>query len=106
MTRRELFAMAAAAPLSRGLLLAAEARKQIKITGLETDLLRIPAAPYSDAIHDFGGEGGVGSLLIVHRPPASARGVWRHQIGRGSARHGAGSARAGRSLACPAVRTR
>ena len=58
MTRRELFAMATALPLSRGLLLAAEARKQIKITGLETDLLRIPAAPYSDAIHDFGGDGG------------------------------------------------
>src|SRR5215471_10314762 len=58
MTRRGLFAMAAAAPLSRGLLLAADARKQIKITGLETDLLRIPAAPYSDAIHDFGGDGG------------------------------------------------
>jgi L-alanine-DL-glutamate epimerase-like enolase superfamily enzyme len=58
MTRRELFAMMAAAPLSRGLALAAEARKQIKITGLETDLLRVPAAPYSDAIHDFGGDGG------------------------------------------------
>jgi L-alanine-DL-glutamate epimerase-like enolase superfamily enzyme len=58
MTRRELFAITAAAPLSRGLALAAEARKQIKITGLETDLLRVPAAPYSDAIHDFGGDGG------------------------------------------------
>src|ERR1035441_212971 len=44
--------MAAAAPLSgglsRGLAMAAEAKKQIKITGLETDLLRVPAAPYSD----------------------------------------------------------
>ena len=58
MTRRKLFAMAAAAPLGRGLAMAADARKQIKITGLETDLLRIPAAPYSDAIHDFGGDGG------------------------------------------------
>src|SRR5215468_2465759 len=58
MTRREIFAMMAAAPLHRGLALAAEARKQIKITGLETDLLRVPAAPYSDAIHDFGGDGG------------------------------------------------
>ena len=44
MTRRDLLAIAAAAPLSRGLSLAAEARKQIKITGLETDLLRIAAA--------------------------------------------------------------
>ena len=54
--------MAAATPLSgtlsRGLGMAAEAKKQIKITGLETDLLRVPAAPYSDAIHDFGGDGG------------------------------------------------
>lgn len=30
----------------------------MKITGVETDLLRVPAAPYSDAIHDFGGDGG------------------------------------------------
>src|ERR1035437_8962782 len=62
LTRRNLLTMAAAAPLSgglsRGLAMAAEAKKQIKITGLETDLLRVPAAPYSDAIHDFGGDGG------------------------------------------------
>jgi len=62
LNRRNLLTMAAAAPvsasLSRGLAIAAEARKQIKITGLETDLLRVPAAPYSDAIHDFGGDGG------------------------------------------------
>ena len=50
--------LAAAAPLNRGLAFAAEARKQYKITGFETDLLRVPAAPYSDAIHDFGGDGG------------------------------------------------
>src|SRR6059058_4889634 len=62
LTRRNLLTTAAAAPLSvglsRGLAIAAEAKKQIKITGLETDLLRVPAAPYSDAIHDFGGDGG------------------------------------------------
>src|SRR5215472_2506571 len=58
MTRRALFALSAAAPLGRGLAAAAEAKRQIKITGLETDLLRVPAAPYSDAIHDFGGDGG------------------------------------------------
>jgi L-alanine-DL-glutamate epimerase-like enolase superfamily enzyme len=55
--------MSAAAPLSgglsRGLAMAAEARKQIKITGLETDLLRMPPAQFTgDAIHDFGSEGG------------------------------------------------
>src|SRR6516164_5941960 len=62
LTRRSLVAATAAAPLSgvftRCLAMAAEARKQIKITGLETDLLRVPAEPYSDAIHDFGGDGG------------------------------------------------
>src|SRR6202035_3145210 len=62
LTRRNLLTMGAAAPLSGtlsgALATAAEAKKQIKITGLETDLLRVPAAPYSDAIHDFGGDGG------------------------------------------------
>src|ERR1700733_15858069 len=62
LTRRNLLTAAAAAPvsvsLSRGLAIAAETRKQIKITGIETDLLRVPAEPYSDAIHDFGGDGG------------------------------------------------
>lgn len=59
MTRRKLLTLAGAAPLSRGLAMAAEARKQIKITGLETDLLRMPAAQYTgDAIHDFGSDGG------------------------------------------------
>ncbi|HEX4809859.1 MAG TPA: mandelate racemase/muconate lactonizing enzyme family protein, partial [Bryobacteraceae bacterium] len=62
LNRRNLLALAAAAPvsasMSRAFAFAAEAKKQIKITGLETDLLRVPAEPYSDAIHDFGGDGG------------------------------------------------
>ena len=62
LNRRNLLKVAAAVPLTtglgRGLAVAAEARKQIKITGLETDLLRIPAAPSADAIHNFGGDGG------------------------------------------------
>ncbi|MGP8243090.1 MAG: mandelate racemase/muconate lactonizing enzyme family protein, partial [Bryobacteraceae bacterium] len=62
LTRRNLLAMTAAGPLtgglSRGLAVAAEAKKQIKITGFETDLLRVPAEPYADAIHDFGEDGG------------------------------------------------
>jgi L-alanine-DL-glutamate epimerase-like enolase superfamily enzyme len=58
LSRRGMLAAGAAAPLRLGLARAAEARKQFKITGLETDLLRVPAAPYSDAIHDFGGDGG------------------------------------------------
>ena len=61
MTRRTLLAVASAAPFSRGLAKAAEAKKQIKITGIETDLLRLPPSPFEgDAIHDFGSaEGGV-----------------------------------------------
>jgi len=61
MTRRTLLALASAAPLSGGLARAAEAKKQIKITGIETDLLRLPPAQFTgDAIHDFGAaEGGV-----------------------------------------------
>lgn len=48
-----------AAGLGGGLAVAAEARKQIKITGLQTDLLRMPATEFTgDAIHDFGSEGG------------------------------------------------
>jgi L-alanine-DL-glutamate epimerase-like enolase superfamily enzyme len=62
LNRRNLLTMAAAAPVSASIsgafAFAAEAKKQIKITGIETDLLRVPAEPYSDAIHDFGGDGG------------------------------------------------
>jgi L-alanine-DL-glutamate epimerase-like enolase superfamily enzyme len=61
MTRRNLLAMSGTAGLTRGLAVAAEAKKQIKITGIETDLLRLPPTPYEgDAIHDFGeARGGV-----------------------------------------------
>src|SRR6478672_386291 len=65
MTRRTLLALASAAPLSRGFAKAAEAKKQIKITGIETDLLRLPPAPFTgDAIHDFGAAAG-GVVLRV-----------------------------------------
>src|SRR5713226_8379568 len=40
-------------------------RKQIKITGLETDLLRFPPGrPYADAIHNFGPDRGGVALRI------------------------------------------
>jgi hypothetical protein len=59
MTRRTLLALAAAAPLSHGLVKSAEAKKQIKIIGLETDLLRLPPAAFTgDAIHDVGSAAG------------------------------------------------
>jgi L-alanine-DL-glutamate epimerase-like enolase superfamily enzyme len=66
MNRRNLLSLAAAAPLSRGLALASEAKKQIKITGIETDLLRLPPAQFTgDAIHDFGGAAGGVVLRIL-----------------------------------------
>lgn len=63
LTRRNLLTMGAAtqlaAGLGGGLAVASEARKQIKITGLQTDLLRMPPTAFTgDAIHDFGSEGG------------------------------------------------
>jgi len=54
-----MLALAGAAPLARGLAVAAEAKKQIKITGLETYLLRLPPSQFQgDAIHDFGAAAG------------------------------------------------
>ncbi len=47
MQRRHFLGTAAAAPFTTALARAAEARKQIKITGLETDLLRLPPSPTS-----------------------------------------------------------
>ncbi len=59
MNRRTFLTASAAAPWSAGLLKAAEAKKQIKITGMETDLLRLPASQFTgDAIHDFGAAAG------------------------------------------------
>ncbi len=65
LTRRTLCSLAAAVPLSRAFGKAEEAKKQIKITGIETDLLRLPQAEFTgDAIHDFGSTSG-GVVLRV-----------------------------------------
>src|SRR5258708_38020702 len=65
LNRRTLLQITGAATLTRGLATAAEASKQIKITGIETDLLRLPPAQFTgDAIHDFGGSAG-GVVLRV-----------------------------------------
>lgn len=65
MTRRDLLALAGTTPLSYGFARAAEAKKQIKITGIETDLLRLPPVEFTgDAIHDFGSTPG-GVVLRV-----------------------------------------
>ncbi|MEO8126999.1 MAG: mandelate racemase/muconate lactonizing enzyme family protein [Bryobacteraceae bacterium] len=63
MTRRNLLAVggatASSALLSPGLAKAADAKKQLKITGIETDVLRMPPSAFTgDAIHDFGGASG------------------------------------------------
>ena len=67
MNRRDFFQTGAAAALPLAPLTAAEGmRKQLKITGLETDVLRFPGRTvYSDAIHDFGAEGGGVVLRIL-----------------------------------------
>jgi len=78
LTRRNLLTMSAAAPLagglSRGLAMAAGTGKQIRITGLETDLLRVPAEPYADAIHDFGGDAGGGGVVLRLKTDAGITG--------------------------------
>ncbi len=54
--RRSFLALASAAAAIPAL---ADLKSQLKITGLETELLRFPARkPYYDAIHEFGTEGG------------------------------------------------
>ncbi len=64
-TRRTLLTAAGAAPFAGALARVAEAKKQIRISGIETDLLRLPAAAYTgDAIHDFGAASG-GVVLRV-----------------------------------------
>jgi L-alanine-DL-glutamate epimerase-like enolase superfamily enzyme len=65
MTRRTLLSLATAAPLGRALAKAAEVRKELKITGIQTDLLRLPPSEFTgDAIHDFGSASG-GVVLRV-----------------------------------------
>jgi L-alanine-DL-glutamate epimerase-like enolase superfamily enzyme len=65
MRRRDFFGLAAAATISPALAFAADMKKQIKITGIETDLLRFPPGKITyDAIHTFGTEGGGIALRI------------------------------------------
>jgi L-alanine-DL-glutamate epimerase-like enolase superfamily enzyme len=66
MTRRTLLAFASSATVSRGLAQAAEAKKQMKITSIQTDLLRLPPAEFTaDAIHEFGSAAGGVVLRVV-----------------------------------------
>jgi len=72
--RRHLLQSAAALPLaSAGLAAAATQQKQIKITGLETDLLkRPPGTPTYDAIHKLGVDSG--SVVLRLRTDAGITG--------------------------------
>jgi L-alanine-DL-glutamate epimerase-like enolase superfamily enzyme len=59
MQRRSFLQLSAAAGAVPALAATEPLRKQIKITGLETDVLRMPPGrKYFDAIHEFGVEGG------------------------------------------------
>jgi L-alanine-DL-glutamate epimerase-like enolase superfamily enzyme len=65
MNRRQLLRSAAVLPAAAVSTVAAEQRKLIKITGIETDVLkRPPGTPYYDAIHGFGTESGSVVLRI------------------------------------------
>jgi L-alanine-DL-glutamate epimerase-like enolase superfamily enzyme len=74
MNRRQLLFSAAALPaMGTGLSAAAAQQKELKITGLETDLLKRPAGePFYDAIHAFGG--GSGSVVLRIRTDAGITG--------------------------------
>jgi L-alanine-DL-glutamate epimerase-like enolase superfamily enzyme len=66
-TRRTLLSLAtAASPLGGGLAKAAEVKKQLKIIGIQTDLLRLPPTEFTgDAIHDFGSASGGVALRVL-----------------------------------------
>jgi L-alanine-DL-glutamate epimerase-like enolase superfamily enzyme len=77
MNRRQLLYSAAALPaLAAASSAAAAQQKQMRITGIETDLLRQPpGTPYYDAIHTFGTDGG--SVVLRIRTDAGITG-WAH----------------------------
>jgi L-alanine-DL-glutamate epimerase-like enolase superfamily enzyme len=73
MKRRDWLAAAAALPAAGGLARAAEQRKSLKITGLETDVLRRPpGTPIYDAIHKLGVDNG--SVVLRLRTDAGITG--------------------------------
>ncbi len=73
MNRREVLRAAAGLPAAAALSAASVQQKQIKITGIETDVLkRPPGVPYYDAIHTFGTESG--SVVLRIRTDAGITG--------------------------------
>jgi L-alanine-DL-glutamate epimerase-like enolase superfamily enzyme len=81
MNRRQLLRSAAALPLGPGALRAASAQqKQLKITGLETEVRKSnPGTAYYDAIHQFGTDGG--SVVVRLRTDAGITGVASSSFG-------------------------
>ena len=77
MNRRQLLYSAAALPAMAASSAAATQQKQMRITGIETDLLRQPpGTPYYDAIHTFGID--AGSVVLRIRTDAGITG-WAHK---------------------------
>jgi L-alanine-DL-glutamate epimerase-like enolase superfamily enzyme len=65
MNRRTFLGLAGATAIAQPLALASEAKKTMKITGMETDVLRFPPGQiYYDAIHEFGAQGGAVVLRL------------------------------------------
>src|ERR1700733_7544274 len=65
MNRRTFLGLAGATAVAQPFALASEAKKTMKITGMETDVLRFPPGRiYYDAIHEFGAEGGAVVLRL------------------------------------------
>jgi L-alanine-DL-glutamate epimerase-like enolase superfamily enzyme len=65
MDRRTFFQLGAASAVTPALRLTGEMKNQVRITGLETDVLRFPPGKvYYDAIHEFGSEGGAVVLRL------------------------------------------
>jgi hypothetical protein len=75
MNRRDFFLAAGAVALP-ATSWAEAAKGGMRITGLETDLLRFPPGkPFADAIHNFGGESG-GVVLRLHTVPSPVARAW------------------------------
>jgi L-alanine-DL-glutamate epimerase-like enolase superfamily enzyme len=65
MNRRTFLGLAGATAVAQPFALASEAQKTMKITAMETDVLRFPPGKiYYDAIHEFGAEGGAVVLRL------------------------------------------
>src|SRR3984885_8348375 len=80
MNRRTFLGLAGATAGAQPLALASEAKKTMKITGMETDVLRFPQGKiYYDAIHEFGTEGG--AVVLRLQPDAGITGWVESTLG-------------------------